>query len=232
MSNTGCRIYKKINRPAKELVEGFAGLPVANIDDCMGRIACCDSTLKAMNHAPMLGTAFTVRCPEGDNLMFHKALEMAQPGDILVIAAGGSMHRALCGEIMSHTAMKAGIKGFVIDGCIRDIDEISTFEDFPVYAKGVTPNGPYKNGPGEINVPVAVCGQVVRPGDILIGDQDGLLVVRPEEAAELQKKAAAINEMEDQQKADIASGKGLSKPWLDKKLDEIGCEYLDDVCPF
>lgn len=226
MANIGCRIYTKINRPAPELVQGFAGIPVANIDDCMGRIACCGSALVPMNKAPLLGTAFTVRCPEGDNLMFHKALEMAQPGDVLVIAAGGSMHRALCGEIMSRTAMAAGIKGFVIDGCIRDKDEIAEFTDFPVYAKGVTPNGPYKNGPGEINVPVSVCGQVINPGDILIGDGDGLLVVKPEEAAELIEKSSGISKMEEGQKADIASGKGLSKPWLDKKLEEIGCEYI------
>ncbi len=110
MANIGCRIYTKINRPAKELVEGFKGLPVANIDDCMGRIACCNSSLIPMNKAPLLGTAFTIRAPEGDNLMFHKALELAQPGDVLVIAAGGSMHRSLCGEIISRTAMAAGLK--------------------------------------------------------------------------------------------------------------------------
>lgn len=226
MANVGCRIYTKINRPDKSLLEGFRRLPVANIDDCMGRIACCNSSLKPMNHSPLLGTAFTVHCPEGDNLMFHKALELAQPGDVLVIAAGGSMHRALCGEIMSHTAMKAGLNGFVIDGCIRDIDEISTFENFPVYAKGVTPNGPYKNGPGEINVPVSVCGQAICPGDILVGDQDGLLVIKPEEAAELAAKAKAVFDMETQQKADIESGKGLSKPWLDAKLKELNCEIF------
>lgn len=226
MANIGCRIYTKINRPAKELVEGFKGIPVANIDDCMGRIACCDSSLIPMNKAPLLGTAFTVRCPEGDNLMFHKALELAQPGDVLVIAAGGSMHRSLCGEIMSQTAIAAGLKGFVIDGCIRDKDEIAEFTDFSVYAKGVTPNGPYKNGPGEINVPVSVCGQVICPGDILIGDGDGLLVVKPEEAEELIKKATAVSKVEAGQKADIASGKGLAKPWLDKKLEELECEIF------
>lgn len=226
MANIGCRIYSKINRPDPKLVEGFKGLPVANIDDCMGRIACCGSELKPMNKTPLVGTAFTVRCPEGDNLMFHKALSLAQPGDVLVIAAGGSMHRSLCGEIMSMTARKAGIRGFVIDGCIRDIDEISQFTDFAVYARGVTPNGPYKNGPGEINVPVSVCGQVINPGDILVGDGDGLLVIKPEEAAELIEKATAVSKMEEGQKADIASGKGLSKPWLDKKLEEIGVEYL------
>lgn len=226
MANVGCRIYTKIDRPEKSLIEAFKGIPVANIDDCMGRIACCDSSLKAMNKSPLMGTAFTVRAPEGDNLMFHKALEMAQPGDVLVIAAGGSMHRSLCGEIMSYTAMKAGLNGFIIDGCIRDIDEISTFTDFPVYAKGVTPNGPYKNGPGEINVPVSVCGQVICPGDILIGDQDGLIVIKPEEAKELAEKAAAVNKMEEGQISDIQSGKTLSKPWLDQKLAELNCEII------
>lgn len=226
MANVGCRIYTKINRPAKELVEGFKDIPVANIDDCMSRIAACGSDLKPMNKAPLLGTAFTVKAPEGDNLMFHKALEMAQPGDVLVIAAGGSKHRSLCGEIMSMTAIKAGLNGFVIDGCIRDKDEIGEFTDFPVYATGVTPNGPYKNGPGEINVPVSVCGQVICPGDILVGDGDGLLVIKPEEAEDLLAKAIAITKLEARQKADICSGKGLSKPWLDAKLKELGCEMI------
>lgn len=226
MANVGCRVYSKINRPDSKLVEGFKGLPVANIDDCMGRIACCNSDLKPMNKTPLVGTAFTVRCPEGDNLMFHKALEMAQPGDVLVIAAGGSMKRSLCGEIMSTQARMMGLKGFIIDGCIRDKDEISEMEDFSVYAKGVTPNGPYKNGPGEINVPVAVCGQVINPGDILVGDGDGLLVIKPEEAAELIKKTSAVKVMEDGQKADLISGKGLNKPWIAQKLEALGCEFF------
>ena len=227
MANIGCRIYTKIDRPDPALVEAFRGLPVANIDDCMERIGSCDSSLRPMNHSPLLGTAFTVRAPEGDNLMFHKALELAQPGDILVIAAGGSMHRSLCGEIMSYTAMKSGLKGFIIDGCIRDIDEISTFSDFPVYAKGITANGPYKNGPGEINVPVTVCGQIICPGDILVGDQDGLVVIKPDEAKELAEKAWAVNKAEDQQINDIHTGKTLSKPWLDKKIAELGYEIFN-----
>lgn len=226
MANVGCRIYTKINRPDPALIEAFKGIPVANIDDCMGRIASCGSSLKAMNKSPMYGTAFTVKAPEGDNLMFHKAIELAQPGDILVIAAGGSMHRALCGEIMSYESRKKGIAGFIVDGCIRDIDEISTFTDFPVYAKGVTPNGPYKNGPGEINVPVSVCGQVICPGDILIGDQDGVLVIKPEEAKELAEKAAAVHKLEEEQINNIHTGKGLSKPWLDQKLAELNCDII------
>ena len=95
----GCRIRRDFERPDPKLVEAFRGLPVANIDDCMGRIASVDAGLKNLNKSPLLGVAFTVRCPEGDNLMFHKALDLAKPGDVLVIAAGGSLSRALCGEI-------------------------------------------------------------------------------------------------------------------------------------
>ena len=226
MANTGCRIFTKINRPDPELIKGFEGIPVANIDDCMGRIASSGSALKPMNKSPLLGTAFTVRCPEGDNLMFHKALHMAKPGDVLVIAAGGSMNRALCGEIMSYTAMQAGIKGFIIDGCIRDRDEIGSFTDFPVYAKGVIANGPYKNGPGEINVPVTVCGQVINPGDIIIGDGDGIVVVKPEEAAELIEKSSKVHETEEKIIADIKSGKKLQTAWIDEKLQQLDCEIL------
>ena len=97
----GCRIKKNIVRPDRSLVEAFRGIPVANIDDCMNRMSAVQAELCPMNASPLLGTAFTVKCPAGDNLMFHKALDLAQPGDVLVIAAGGSMSRALCGEIMA-----------------------------------------------------------------------------------------------------------------------------------
>ena len=102
--------------------------------------------------ARLLGTAFTVNAPAGDNLLFHAALDMAQPGDVIVLANKGSMSRALCGEIMSNYAKKRGLAGIIIDGCVRDSYTLSQM-DFPVYAKGITPNGPYKNGPGEMNFP-------------------------------------------------------------------------------
>lgn len=114
--SAGCRIKRNFTRPDKALVEAFRGIPVANIDDCMGRIASIEARLEPMNKSPMLGVAFTVRCPAGDNLMFHKALDMAQPGDVLVIASGGSMSRALCGEIMATYAKSRGLAGFIIDG--------------------------------------------------------------------------------------------------------------------
>ena len=223
----GCRIKTHIDRPDRSLVEAFRGIPVANIDDCMNRMASVDAGLNPLNHSPLLGTAFTVRCPAGDNLMFHKALDMAQPGDVLVIAAGGSMSRALCGEIMVTYARSRGIAGFIIDGCVRDRDELAAFTDFPVYARGVIPNGPYKNGPGEINFPVAVGGQVICPGDILVGDGDSVLVIKPHEAEALAKEAAAVHKKEEGQIAGILSGKGFPRPFVDETLAKLGVEYVD-----
>ena len=157
----GCRIRRNFERPSKELVEAFRGIPVANIDDNCGRIAAVDSSIYPLNpKARLLGTAFTVNAPAGDNLLFHKALDMAQPGDVIVLANKGSMSRALCGEIMSNYAKSRGIAGIIIDGCVRDSYTLSQM-DFPVYAKGITPNGPYKNGPGEMNFPVSFAGIVI-----------------------------------------------------------------------
>ena len=224
----GCRIRKDFKRPDKKLLEAFRGIPVANIDDCMGRLGALDAGIRPINHSPLLGVAFTVKCPAGDNLMFHKALDLAKPGDVLVIAARGSMSRSLCGEIMSTYAKSRGIAGFIVDGCIRDYDELSAFTDFPVYARGVTPNGPYKNGPGEINFPVAIGEQVINPGDILFGDGDSVIVIRPEEAEALAKAGKAVQIKEHGQLADIKSGKGFPRPFVDKILTEIGVEYVDN----
>ena len=181
----GCRIKRNFERPSKELIEAFRGIPVANIDDNMGRIAAVDSSIFPLNpNVRLLGTAFTVNAPAGDNLLFHASLDMAQPGDVIVLANKGSMSRSMCGEIMSNYAKKRGLAGIIIDGCVRDSYALREL-DFPVYAKGVTPNGPYKNGPGEINVPVVCGGQVVMPGDILVGDSDGIVVIPRRDAADL-----------------------------------------------
>ena len=222
----GCRIRRNFERPDRALVEAFRGIPVANIDDCMGRLASVDAGLEPMNHSPMLGTAFTVLCPAGDNLMFHKALDMAQPGDVFMIDAGGDPHRSIFGEIMVRYCEKQGFAGIVVDGSIRDSDSISQM-DFPVYAKGVTPNGPYKNGPGEIGGIVTVGGIIVHPGDIVAGDADGVIVIRPDEAEELAAKVRAFNENEVVSMERIAREGTLPRPWVDEKLNALGVEYVD-----
>jgi RraA family protein len=225
MANVGYRIYSKINRPAKELVQGFAGIPVANIADNMNRLACIDAKIRPMNKAPLWGTAFTIKTRPGDNLLIHKALDMAEPGDVLVIAAQGQTVNAIIGELMISWAHRRGIAGIIVDGAIRDVEAVSHM-DIPVYAAGVTPNGPYKDGPGEINVPVACGGITIKPGDILVGDADSVVVIDPQDAPEILEKSQAVVAKEAVFKQEINNGT-WDRTWVDKVLRDKGCEYID-----
>ena len=138
----------------------------------------------------MAGTAVTARSRGGDNLTYLRALEFCRPGDVLVIDAGGDLNNAVVGGILSFYAASVGLAGVVIDGALRDVAEIRE-RDFPVYARGVTHRGPYKDGPGEINVPISVGGMVVNPGDVVVGDQDGLLAIPQQGIEQLIEKAIA-----------------------------------------
>ena len=183
MSNPGFRvIYKKQNQENLKLAKEFIECPTANIADNMNRLPCIDASIKMVNKSALklVGVALTVKTRPGDNLMVHKALDMANPGDIIVVDAQGDMTNSILGELMCYYAMKKGIAGMIIDGAIRDVDTISEL-NFPMYAKGVQPKGPYKDGPGEINVPVSCGGMVVNPGDIIVGDLDGVVVISPED---------------------------------------------------
>jgi RraA family protein len=132
----------------------------------------------------MVGTAFTVRTRPGDNLAIHEALEHVRPGDVLVVDGAGDLERALIGEIIVTIGIWKKLSGMVIDGAIRDAAGIAQLE-LPCFARGVTHKGPYKAGPGEINVPVAMGGMVIQPGDIVVGDEDGVVAFPPAIAAEL-----------------------------------------------
>lgn len=191
----GFRIYKDFKRPDPELVQKFAGIPSSNIGDLLGRLSCMRPEIAPFNDKPLLGVAFTVKAPAGDNLVLHRALDLAKPGDIIVVDGEGCTNRALMGEMMLNYAEKRGIGGFVIDGVVRDGNALRN-ASIPFYATGLTPQGPYKNGPGEINVPIACGGQVVFPGDILVGDEDGIVVIRAEWAEELVEEAVAKHQNE------------------------------------
>lgn len=221
--NYGCKINLNYARADRALVEQFCGIPVANIDDCMNRLAALDASIRPLNHAPLLGTAFTVRVPAGDNLLFHKAMDLAQPGDVIMIDAGGCMERAILGELMTTYCKVRGLAGIVVDGCIRDRAELAQM-DFPVYAKGATPNGPYKNGPGEIGTVISIGGQLVYPGDIIIGDGDGVIAIRPDEAPALLEAAKEVERKEAGIMRGILQGQ-YPRPWVDEKLREIGCDF-------
>jgi regulator of RNase E activity RraA len=184
----GFRIFTEINRPDRSLVELFRGLPTSNIGDEMNRMYCMSAGIAPLNDVPLLGTAITVKAPIGDNLVFHHALDIAKPGDVIVVDGAGDLGRSLGGEMMITYAEKHGIAGIVVDGALRDLNGIKRVR-ISVYAKGITPQGPYKNGPGEINIPVCCGGVAVLPGDILVGDRDGIVVIRPEDASEVAGKA-------------------------------------------
>lgn len=223
--NIGFHIVSSFHRPDPELVSLFRGVPVANIDDQMHRLYAMDPGIRPQNKTPLCGPAFTVKAPAGDNLMFHKALDMAQEGDVLVISGIGSAERAFSGEVMIHYAKFKKLGGFVIDGYIRDKDGTRK-ADFPVYSRGFTPNGPLKNGPGEINVPVSCGGQVVFPGDIIVGDQDGVIVIRPEYAEQVLEKALALAAQEQKKFHELDQGRNpLKREWIEKALTTNECSF-------
>lgn len=225
MSNIGYRIYRDFPRMDSSLLEGFRDMPVPNIGDCMNRCAALPSRIRAFSHTRMIGSAYTVSCGGGDNLLFYYAIDNAEPGDVIVVAGGGYTERAYCGEIMATMAKKRGLAGFVVDGAIRDPQEIGRM-DFPVFAAGISPNGPFKNGPGEINVPVSIGSRVIFPGDILVGDPGAIVVIRPDEALELQKKTRAVMEKEAGMMRRIEEKGGLDLDWMYGKLEEDGCEIF------
>lgn len=228
--NAGKRIFQDVNRPSRELVEAFRGLPSSNINDEINRLFCMHAYIRLLNPesaGQLLGTAITVRAPIGDNLMFHQALDMAQPGDIIVVDGGSGDNRSLAGEIMLRFAAEKGLAGIVVDGCLRDLDGIRTLS-MPVYAKGITPQGPFKNGPGEINVPVAVGGQV-----ILVGDSDGIVVIRPQDAPEIAKAAREKKEKEDKtfetMRHSVDEYAQKHSKSTEKRMDGKGIALLSDI---
>lgn len=230
MSQVGFRIFD-VTRPERALVERFRGIPSSNINDMMNRLYNTDGTIRSLNKKELLGTAITVRAPLGDNMMFHRALDIAQPGDVLVVDGGGCNERSLAGEIMMTYAAQKGLAGVVVNGALRDLDGIQKL-DMAVYATGVTPQGPYKNGPGEINVPVCCGGVVVMPGDILVGDLDGIVVVRKEDAPLIideatDKFSKETRKLESYRLHGIDEDKHTAS-WS-KKVEDAGVVYMQEA---
>jgi len=228
--STGFRVFLKRELPPKDLVEAFKKIPAANIADCMNRIAALNSRIHLVTKPTeenMVGVALTVKARPGDNLMIHKALNISQPGDVIVVANEGDSSHSLLGDIMANYAKSRGVSGIVFDGPIRDIDTIYTL-GIPMYATGTTPGGPYKEGPGEVNVPVACGGMMVDPGDIIVGDQDGVIVIPRNDAAEILEAALKFKVNDDKKCHDAATG-NAKRGWVEQRLSEKGCEIIDDI---
>jgi RraA family protein len=218
----GFAIHARARAVSAETVAAFRALPVANVSDCMSRIVAAGARVKPMHKGGvMAGPALTVKTRPGDNLMIHKSIQLAQPGDVIVVDGGGELTQALIGELMANSMIKAGVAGVVINGAIRDAGWIGAHE-FPVYAAGVTHRGPYKDGPGEINAAIAIDGMVIEPGDLILGDEDGVLCVPFAQCAEVLVAAQAKKAAEDQQMANILAGTHDAS-WVDAALRKLGC---------
>ncbi len=220
-------INLKFERPEKELIDQFKDFPVANLDDAMGRTSALDQNIRPLNKTRLLGTAFTVKVAQGDNLFLHKAMDLAKPGDVIVIDSLGTTNRAIFGELMASYCKLRGVTAMVTDGCVRDSDELTNWDDMAIYATGITPNGPYKNGPGEIGTEISLGGQVIRPGDILVGDSDGIVVIKPEDAAEVIAKVKEINKKEEKIIETMNTERTYDRPWVDQTLENLGVKVID-----
>ena len=227
----GNRIFLKKPEAPQELLDAFSTIPAANISDTMGRLVGMHPRIK-LQSAPKnpinVGRALTIKTRSGDNLMLHKALNMAKPGDVIVLSNdGGESYRSLIGEIMFTYLASTGAAGIVIDGPIRDIDAVRKME-MPIYATGTNPAGPYKEGPGEINVPISCGGISVNPGDIILADPDGIIVIPRKDAAVVLEDAKKF-QAADEAKLEAAKNGTAKRGWVEKTLAEKGYEIVDDV---
>jgi len=224
MPNIGFQILPMPARPAKKLVKALAAMVTAHLSDNMNRLYAGGAALRPMHRGGKLcGPALTVKVTPGDNLMVHKAVDIAAPGDVIVVDAGGDLTQAIVGDLMTSLAEKRGVAGMVIYGAIRDAAEIGA-RRFPVYACGVTHRGPYKNGPGEINTPIALGGMVIHPGDVIVGDTDGVVAVPLAYAEEVLALARAQLAKETAMLKAIAAGKA-DRRWVDETLRQRGCQF-------
>ncbi len=215
------RILDIPQRPDARLIAEFAKMVTPHLSDSMERLYAGGPRLRPMHRQGKLaGPAFTVKTAAGDNLLVHKALDAARAGDVIVVDAGGFLDNAIIGELMMTRAKQRGVAGIVIWGAIRDSAEIGA-GTYPVFAAGVTHRGPYKNGPGEINVPIMMGGTPVNPGDIIVGDADGLVAVPQELAAQVLASAKAILAKETAAMKQILAGT-VDRGWVDKALKEKG----------
>lgn len=215
------RILEVPKRPDPRLIAEFAKMVTPHLSDSMERLYAGGPQLRPMyKGATLAGPAFTVKTAPGDNLLVHKALDLARPGDVVVVDAGGFPDHAIIGELMAAHARQRGIAGLVIWGAIRDSAELGA-GSYPVFACAVTHRGPYKNGPGEINVPIAMGGMPVSPGDIIVGDADGLVAMPLDQAERILASAKAIVEKESAAMKQIQAG-SVDRAWVDKALKEKG----------
>ncbi len=221
----GFRIRRDITRPDPRSIQRLRAFGTPDVSDLMNRLYTMVPALhNQVNDRTIFGPACTVLVYPGDNLMIHKALDIARPGDVIVVNAGISQNGVL-GDLVATKAAHRGIAGFVVDGLIRDIGGIREV-GIPVFARGVTPFGPLHRGPGEINYPIACGGVVVNPGDVVLGDENGVVVVRQELLEEMLVRLERHAKTLEQYTQAVRRGE-FSNDWVDRLLEAQGCTFTE-----
>lgn len=223
------RIVRNIGRAQPELIETLGRQGVATIHEAQGRAGLMRPYMRPIySSARMASSAVTVLAPPGDNLMIHAAIEVCRPGDALVVATTSESTDGMFGELLATSCRAHGIVGLVIDAGVRDVADLSAM-DFPVWSKAVSAQGTVKASPGSVNVEIVCAGALVRPGDVIVGDQDGVVVVRRETAAEIARLGSARIEKEVKSRERLKAGElGIDFYGLRAKLKELGVEYSDE----
>lgn len=213
-------IRRTFERVPAAIVKAARGFQASILADVGGRRGAMGGRIQPLAKSMKLaGPAFTVEVRPGDNLLIHAALVLARPGDVIVVDGKGDLSCALTGALMAAHAQKAGIAGFVIDGAVRDTEECAR-GGFPIFAAGANPNGALKGAPGRINWPVSLAGTPVNPGDLIVGDADGVVVVPRETAAEIVAAAQAKVDSEAERMQAIGRGE-LVQGWVAEGLRSV-----------
>jgi RraA family protein len=223
----GFRVKVNIQRLSAEIMREFAQFPTPDISDLLNRLYAVDPAIRVLTneHHTLCGPALTVKVFPGDNLMVHKSLDVLEPGDIVVVDAGGSTLNAVLGDLISTKARHRGAAGFVVDGLVRDLPSIQELGDFPVFARGTTPIGPLHRGPGEINFPICLGGVVVNPGDLIVGDATGVVVVPKAIAEELLGRLKSHQSANATYFESVKKG-NFSNAWVDSILTDLECPMI------
>ncbi len=222
-------VVRNIQRADAEVIKTLGEQGSATISEAQGRTGLLNPYMRPIYpSARVAGSAVTVLCQPGDNLMIHAAIEVCQPGDVLVVTTTSESTDGMFGELLATSCQAQGIRGLVIDAGVRDVTDLTALE-FPVWAKAISAQGTVKATPGSVNVEVVCAGAIIRPGDVIVGDQDGVVVVKRETAAEVAILGQQRIEKEQKSRERLKAGElGVDFYGLRAKLKELGVEYVDE----
>jgi 4-hydroxy-4-methyl-2-oxoglutarate aldolase len=220
------RVFRNVSRPTAELIAPFKNVPTGNVCDAMDRFGALDYQIKPLDPTSHLcGTAITIRTRPCDNLAIYQALELAQPGDVLVIQTYDYTAGSVIGDLVVNNAKRRGLAGIVTDGLVRDASGIRAI-GLPVFARGLSPASPFKDGGAEINGAISCGGVAVHPGDLIVGDEDGVVVVPQVDLQAVAERLQGVFAKESKMLAAIESGQ-LTNPAMLDRLAEVGVEFVD-----